>query len=71
MDVGTRLAEISWLKPAIASRKEPLFKTEKWLFCLEILEATPGFEPGMADLQSAALATWPRRHVLERYLNLL
>ena len=26
-----------------------------------LLEATPGFEPGMADLQSAALATWPRR----------
>ena len=24
-------------------------------------EAPPGFEPGMADLQSAALATWPRR----------
>ena len=27
-------------------------------------EAPPGFEPGMADLQSAALATWPRRLVL-------
>ena len=24
-------------------------------------EAPPGFEPGMADLQSAALATWLRR----------
>lgn len=27
-------------------------------------EAPPGFEPGMVDLQSTALATWPRRHVL-------
>ena len=26
-------------------------------------EAPPGFEPGMADLQSAALAAWLRRHV--------
>ena len=26
-------------------------------------EAPPGFEPGMVDLQSTALATWPRRHV--------
>ena len=25
-------------------------------------EASPGFEPGMVDLQSTALATWPRRH---------
>jgi hypothetical protein len=25
--------------------------------------APPGFEPGMVDLQSTALATWPRRHV--------
>ena len=24
-------------------------------------EAPAGFEPAMADLQSAALATWPRR----------
>ena len=26
-------------------------------------EAPPGFEPGIKDLQSSALATWPRRHV--------
>ena len=26
----------------------------------EIKEAPPGFEPGMADLQSAALAAWRR-----------
>ena len=26
-------------------------------------EAPPGFEPGMVDLQSTALATWPRRLV--------
>ncbi len=30
----------------------------------KIQEAPPGFEPGMADLQSAALATWLRRHQL-------
>ena len=24
-------------------------------------EATPGFEPGMSDLQSDALSAWPRR----------
>ena len=29
-----------------------------------LLEASAGVEPAMADLQSAALATWPRR--LER-----
>ena len=28
-------------------------------------EAPPGFEPGMADLQSAALATWLRRQRVE------
>ncbi len=28
---------------------------------LEKKEAPAGFEPAMADLQSAALATWPRR----------
>ncbi len=27
-------------------------------------EATPGFEPGMSDLQSDALAAWPRRRWL-------
>ena len=27
-------------------------------------EASVGFEPTMADLQSAALATWPRRRVV-------
>ena len=27
-------------------------------------EASAGFEPAMADLQSAALATWPRRHII-------
>ena len=26
-----------------------------------LLEASAGVEPAMADLQSAALATWPRR----------
>ncbi len=26
-------------------------------------EASAGVEPAMADLQSAALATWPRRHI--------
>ena len=29
----------------------------------EIQKAPPGFEPGMADLQSAALAAWLRRHL--------
>lgn len=35
--------------------------------CSETLcfsEAPAGFEPAMADLQSAALATWPRRLTL-------
>ena len=35
---------------------------------LRVLEkrkkAPPGFEPGMMDLQSTALATWPRRHLI-------
>lgn len=32
-------------------------------------EAPPGFEPGMADLQSAALATWLRRRQLPQNLR--
>ena len=30
-------------------------------------EAPVGVEPTMADLQSAALATWLRRHIKQRY----
>ena len=85
MDVRPRLAEIT-LPVSAGSMgprpvrpteqfgkclaKKPLPKYEKWLCRLEILEATPGFEPGMADLQSAALATWPRRHDFKKVSEL-
>ncbi len=35
------------------------------------LKAPPGFEPGMADLQSAALAAWLRRHPPKRTATFL
>ena len=43
----------------VVKRKKPLW--DKGL----CREAPPGFEPGMADLQSAALAAWLRRLVVE------
>ena len=33
----------------------------RWFTAFRRKEAPAGFEPAMADLQSAALATWPRR----------
>ena len=36
---------------------------------LSLAEASVGVEPTIADLQSAALATWPRRLELNVYLN--
>ena len=35
------------------------------IYSEEVKEAPPGFEPGMADLQSAALATWLRRQIVK------
>ncbi len=44
-----------------------LFRLEKTVS--KNAEAPPGLEPGMTDLQSVALATWPRRLILvqEKY----
>ena len=35
-----------------------------------LLEASAGVEPAMADLQSAALATWPRRLIFACVMRL-
>ena len=46
---------------AAKKRKKPSKTGLGWFTTFRRKEAPAGFEPAMADLQSAALATWPRR----------
>ncbi len=65
MDAHKRDPPVSLSKPGASAKKIPDSEPEPGIYgeFRYRKKATPGFEPGMSDLQSDALAAWPRRQL--------